>query len=75
MDSAQRVQTDEDERRPLLDGRRRAEGFKSNAAAVTAAAAAAGEPAKTTWVGRNQWIVLAMASGACAAFNGAFAKL
>ncbi|KXJ85823.1 hypothetical protein Micbo1qcDRAFT_186428 [Microdochium bolleyi] len=24
---------------------------------------------------RNQWIVLAMASGACAAFNGVFAKL
>lgn len=70
MDSAQRVQTDKDERRPLLDGRGRAEGFKSNAAA-----AAAGEPAKTTWAGRNQWIVLAMASGACAAFNGAFAKL
>jgi hypothetical protein len=28
----------------------------------------------TTW-NRNQWILLAVASGACAAFNGAFAKL
>ncbi|KAM7217067.1 hypothetical protein V8F06_007582 [Rhypophila decipiens] len=28
-----------------------------------------------SWTARNQWIVLALASGACAAFNGAFAKL
>ncbi|KAK1998498.1 hypothetical protein LX36DRAFT_656489 [Colletotrichum falcatum] len=28
-----------------------------------------------TWARRNQWIVLAVASGACAAFNGVFAKL
>ncbi|KAI1081573.1 hypothetical protein F5B20DRAFT_534450 [Whalleya microplaca] len=28
-----------------------------------------------SWTARNQWIVLAMASGACAAFNGVFAKL
>lgn len=28
-----------------------------------------------TWVQRNHWIVLAVASGACAAFNGVFAKL
>ncbi|KAH8752028.1 hypothetical protein F5883DRAFT_577395 [Diaporthe sp. PMI_573] len=27
------------------------------------------------WVQRNHWIVLAVASGACAAFNGVFAKL
>ncbi|KAK1729430.1 hypothetical protein CaCOL14_007617 [Colletotrichum acutatum] len=27
------------------------------------------------WARRNQWIVLAIASGACAAFNGVFAKL
>ncbi|KAF4774414.1 hypothetical protein HER10_EVM0012703 [Colletotrichum scovillei] len=27
------------------------------------------------WARRNQWIVLAVASGACAAFNGVFAKL
>lgn len=28
-----------------------------------------------SWVQRNHWIVLAVASGACAAFNGVFAKL
>lgn len=28
-----------------------------------------------SWIGRNQWIVFALASGACAAFNGVFAKL
>ncbi|KAI0438749.1 hypothetical protein F4803DRAFT_82190 [Xylaria telfairii] len=28
-----------------------------------------------TWTTRNQWIVYAVASGACAAFNGVFAKL
>lgn len=28
-----------------------------------------------TWAQRNHWIVLAVASGACAAFNGVFAKL
>ncbi|KAK0715878.1 hypothetical protein B0H67DRAFT_489534 [Lasiosphaeris hirsuta] len=31
--------------------------------------------APTTWAGRNQWILLALASGGCAAFNGVFAKL
>ncbi|KAK4126001.1 hypothetical protein N657DRAFT_632166 [Parathielavia appendiculata] len=28
-----------------------------------------------SWAQRNQWIVFALASGACAAFNGVFAKL
>ncbi|KAK3323644.1 hypothetical protein B0T19DRAFT_426612 [Cercophora scortea] len=28
-----------------------------------------------SWARRNQWIVFALASGACAAFNGVFAKL
>jgi len=28
-----------------------------------------------SWTARNQWIVLALASGGCAAFNGVFAKL
>jgi hypothetical protein len=32
-------------------------------------------PEKKSWVARNQWIMLALASGACAAFNGVFAKL
>ncbi|KAK6852424.1 hypothetical protein PG995_010975 [Apiospora arundinis] len=31
--------------------------------------------APASWATRNQWIVLAIASGACAAFNGVFAKL
>ncbi|KAK8128084.1 hypothetical protein PG984_009192 [Apiospora sp. TS-2023a] len=31
--------------------------------------------APSSWATRNQWIVLALASGACAAFNGVFAKL
>ncbi|KAK8090601.1 hypothetical protein PG994_000106 [Apiospora phragmitis] len=32
-------------------------------------------PSSSSWATRNQWIVLAVASGACAAFNGVFAKL
>ncbi|KAL2189894.1 hypothetical protein L209DRAFT_677197 [Thermothelomyces heterothallicus CBS 203.75] len=32
-------------------------------------------PTSRSWAQRNQWIVLALASGACAAFNGVFAKL
>ncbi|KJZ78033.1 hypothetical protein HIM_02670 [Hirsutella minnesotensis 3608] len=33
------------------------------------------EPAASRWSARSQWIFYALASGACAAFNGAFAKL
>ena len=32
-------------------------------------------PESRGWARRNQWIVYALASGACAAFNGVFAKL
>lgn len=32
-------------------------------------------PNNMSFVGQNKWIVLAIASGACAAFNGVFAKL
>ncbi|KAL2153409.1 hypothetical protein VTH82DRAFT_4564 [Thermothelomyces myriococcoides] len=32
-------------------------------------------PTSQGWAQRNQWIVLSLASGACAAFNGVFAKL
>ncbi|KAK5657759.1 hypothetical protein OQA88_2832 [Cercophora sp. LCS_1] len=49
----------EDENRPLLDGE------STNEA----------DMAPRGWVARNQWIVLALASGCCAAFNGVFAKL
>ncbi|KAK6210473.1 Transcription initiation factor IIA subunit 2 [Pestalotiopsis sp. IQ-011] len=31
--------------------------------------------APVSWTTKNQWVVLAIASGACAAFNGVFAKL
>jgi len=47
------------ETRPLLDG-----DTESDA-----------EMAPEAWSRRNRWIVFAMASGACAAFNGVFAKL
>jgi len=30
---------------------------------------------RVRWTYRNQWILLAISSGACAAFNGVFAKL
>ncbi|XXG99342.1 hypothetical protein Hte_005679 [Hypoxylon texense] len=33
------------------------------------------ETMPVSWATRNQWIVFAIASGACAAFNGVFAKL
>lgn len=33
------------------------------------------EDDKMGWARQNKWIVLAIASGACAAFNGVFAKL
>lgn len=33
------------------------------------------EPSKSTTIGKLPWIPLAAASGACAAFNGVFAKL
>ncbi|KAK3400062.1 hypothetical protein B0T20DRAFT_407728 [Sordaria brevicollis] len=56
-----------DERRPLLDA--------VTDGSSTTPTTTEQPPANTTWAQRNQWIVLAMASGACAAFNGAFAKL
>jgi len=49
-----------DERRPLLDGQTDDNDDGTD-----------GEG----WIRRNQWVVLALASGACAAFNGVFAKL
>jgi hypothetical protein len=50
-----------DEERPLLDG--------------PTAENAEVSPTCSSWTKRNQWIVFALASGACAAFNGVFAKL
>jgi hypothetical protein len=34
-----------------------------------------GNTSSQGWTLRTQWIVFALASGACAAFNGVFAKL
>lgn len=42
---------------------------------VATAAPAASSSASSGWLQSNQWIALALASGACAAFNGVFAKL
>jgi len=49
------------ETRPLLEG--------------DADADADAAMAPEAWSRRNRWIVFAVASGACAAFNGVFAKL
>ena len=55
-----------DEERPLLDGgsssRRDGGGTEEGVEALS-------------WARRNEWIVFALASGGCAAFNGVFAKL
>ncbi|KAK6085613.1 hypothetical protein SCUP515_00720 [Seiridium cupressi] len=45
---------------------------RSNVSATDEESATTTIPA--SWSTRNQWIVLAIASGACAAFNGVFAK-
>ncbi|KAK0643672.1 hypothetical protein B0T16DRAFT_416457 [Cercophora newfieldiana] len=50
-----------DESRPLLDSQTSDESLPTMPA--------------PSWTARNQWIVLALASGGCAAFNGVFAKL
>ncbi|KXX83314.1 Transmembrane protein 42 [Madurella mycetomatis] len=50
-----------DEEIPLLDGGDNATSDEGTAS--------------VSWALRNQWILFALASGACAAFNGVFAKL
>jgi hypothetical protein len=52
-----------DEEEPFLDG------------PTPAPRDAQTSPESLSWAQRNQWIVFALASGACAAFNGVFAKL
>ncbi|KAK3318676.1 hypothetical protein B0H66DRAFT_516997 [Apodospora peruviana] len=59
------MDTQDDDRRPLLDGQTVNTYSTPDAAMIKS----------STWTTRNQWIVLALASGACAAFNGVFAKL
>lgn len=62
-----------DEERPLLDGGG-SEGRDGERAPPAAPSdSRAGDSA--SWARRNQWIAFALASGACAAFNGVFAKL
>lgn len=58
-----------DEGRPFLDG------DDDGAASTRGADAETPVPDTRSWAQRNQWIVYALASGACAAFNGVFAKL
>lgn len=62
-----------DEERPSLSN----DGDDIDAAGASAyTVPVVSSPAKTaSWMKRNQWIVFALASGACAAFNGVFAKL
>lgn len=64
----------DDERRPLL-GRDAARTDRESDDHADAADDDDGTEQKMGWVRQNQWIVLAIASGACAAFNGVFAKL
>lgn len=60
-----------DERRPLLDGDRRGDAAEVDARQDDIQP----DNSNMAWMRQNQWIVLAVASGACAAFNGVFAKL
>jgi tRNA wybutosine-synthesizing protein 1 len=56
-----------DEERPLLDS--------AGGASLEEDEHHSPSPAESlSWVTKNQWIILALASGACAAFNGVFAK-
>ncbi|KAF9881718.1 transcription initiation factor iia small subunit [Colletotrichum karsti] len=62
----------DNERRPLLP---RHEDDEHSQPPTEADENETDDDSKMTWARRNQWIVLAIASGACAAFNGVFAKL
>ncbi|CAJ2514209.1 Uu.00g023280.m01.CDS01 [Anthostomella pinea] len=57
-----------------LKGTKKATGG-SNSLPEGPTEAEAEEALTMSWAARNQWVVLAIASGACAAFNGVFAKL
>ncbi|KAH6856411.1 hypothetical protein B0I37DRAFT_75119 [Chaetomium sp. MPI-CAGE-AT-0009] len=60
-----------DEGRPFLDGDDDASAPARGPGVETPSPL----PDSRSWAQRNQWIVFALASGACAAFNGVFAKL
>lgn len=53
--------------RPTLDGQNSSQDESDPEEAAM--------PSSASWTSRNQWVVFAIASGACAAFNGVFAKL
>ncbi|KAK1988685.1 hypothetical protein LZ30DRAFT_698612 [Colletotrichum cereale] len=63
----------DNEHRPLLP--RHEDDAHSSSRHLTEASDNGGTTENMVWARRNQWIVLAVASGACAAFNGVFAKL
>ena len=58
-----------DEERPLLDG------GGSSSSSRRGGGGTEEEVEALSWARRNEWIVFALASGGCAAFNGVFAKL
>jgi hypothetical protein len=60
-----------DEGRPFLDD----DGVASAPGLGVETPSPSPVPDTRSWAQRNQWIVFALASGACAAFNGVFAKL
>ncbi|KAF6820244.1 transcription initiation factor iia small subunit [Colletotrichum sojae] len=70
--AAAKTTTLDNERRPLLP---RHEDDEQSQPLTEAEDDDRGDEETMPWARRNQWIVLAIASGACAAFNGVFAKL
>ncbi|OLN87970.1 Transmembrane protein 42 [Colletotrichum chlorophyti] len=65
----------DNERRPLLPRHEDDEHSQPSTDAAEDDVDNDGQREVMGWARRNQWIVLAIASGACAAFNGVFAKL
>nr|XP_036588453.1 transcription initiation factor iia small subunit [Colletotrichum truncatum]KAF6799826.1 transcription initiation factor iia small subunit [Colletotrichum truncatum] len=70
--AAAKTTTLDNERRPLLP---RHEDDEHSQPLTDDEDSEGNDKIKMAWARRNQWIVLAIASGACAAFNGVFAKL
>lgn len=63
------------EKKKLGDREAEKRTTRRNEEEADADADADAKPAVMAWTARNQWMVYAVASGACAAFNGVFAKL
>ncbi|KAK2059895.1 hypothetical protein LY76DRAFT_591926 [Colletotrichum caudatum] len=64
----------DNEHRPLLP-RHEDDARSRSSQQATETVDCDGATESMAWAQRNQWVVLAVASGACAAFNGVFAKL